>query len=170
MRINAILAIYVFNTNVSANYSRFIYQPPHHNYCAFQWGCASFIGLDTTALATTGGNGARLRHGALSPGSDQYEFLVSALQKSRDDQAGSLWTVIFMHFPPYVSADYQIDCMRELCPLFDTYGAVDLVFTSHTIVYERSHPIRSGKIDHENGTVCKTPFAYLLDYIHYIQI
>ena len=30
---------------------------------------------------------------------------------------------------------------------------MDLVFTSHTMVYERSHPLRGGKIDHDEGTV-----------------
>ncbi len=47
---------------------------------------------------------------------------------------------------------YQVEDLRELCPILEQYG-VDLVFNSHTIVYERSHPIRNGKIDYDNGIV-----------------
>ena len=32
------------------------------------------------------------------------------------------------------------------------YGKVDLVFNSHTIVYERSHPLRNDRIDMDSGT------------------
>ena len=42
--------------------------------------------------------------------------------------------------------------MRALCPLFEAQG-VDLVFNSHTIVYERSHPLREGRLDPEEGIV-----------------
>lgn len=42
--------------------------------------------------------------------------------------------------------------LRQLCPIFEEYG-VDLVFNSHTIVYERSHPIRAGKVDFDDGIV-----------------
>jgi len=34
----------------------------------------------------------------------------------------------------------------------EQYG-VDMVFTSHTIVYERSHPIKAGAVDFETGVV-----------------
>ncbi|WP_036717013.1 hypothetical protein [Paenibacillus sp. JCM 10914] len=37
-------------------------------------------------------------------------------------------------------------------PIFEQYG-VDLVFNSHTIVYERSHPLRADKIDYDEGIV-----------------
>jgi hypothetical protein len=40
--------------------------------------------------------------------------------------------------------------MRELCPIFEENG-VDVVFNSHTIVYERSHPLRNGKVNLESG-------------------
>lgn len=45
---------------------------------------------------------------------------------------------------------YQVEDLRQLCPLFEQYG-VDLVFNSHTIVYERSHPLRAGKVDFQGG-------------------
>ena len=40
--------------------------------------------------------------------------------------------------------------MRTLCPIFEAYD-VDLVFNSHTIAYERSHPLRNNKLDTEAG-------------------
>lgn len=40
--------------------------------------------------------------------------------------------------------------MRVLCPIMEQYG-VDVVFNSHTIVYERSHPLRNNTIDRQSG-------------------
>jgi hypothetical protein len=42
--------------------------------------------------------------------------------------------------------------MRELSPDLEA-GGVDLVFSSHTIVYERSHPLRADRLDEEGGIV-----------------
>jgi len=52
--------------------------------------------------------------------------------------------------PPYFSGTWQADVLRPLCRIFEQYG-VDIVFTSHAIVYERSHPIREDKLDFEKG-------------------
>ena len=40
--------------------------------------------------------------------------------------------------------------MRILSPVSEQHG-VDIVFNSHTIVYERSHPITAGKLDLDSG-------------------
>ena len=42
--------------------------------------------------------------------------------------------------------------MRLFCPIIEKYG-VDIVFNSHTIIYERSHPLRAGKVDKNAGTI-----------------
>ena len=63
-----------------------------------------------------------------------------------------MWKIVFFHYPPYVSGDYQVDQMRALCPILEEHG-VDLVFNSHTIVYERSHPLKNGRLDQESGTI-----------------
>ena len=42
--------------------------------------------------------------------------------------------------------------MRILCPILEQYG-VDVVFNSHTIVYERSHPLRNNGLDLMKGIV-----------------
>ena len=59
---------------------------------------------------------------------------------------------MFFHYPVYVSGDYQVEQLRVLCPIFEKYG-VDIVFNSHNIVYERSHPLRNNRIDMQNGVV-----------------
>ena len=81
------------------------------------------------------------------PGSPQRDFLVKDLKASQ-----ATWKIVFFHYPPYVSGDYQVEEMRALCPLLEEYG-VDLVFSSHTIVYERSHPLRDGRLDADDGIV-----------------
>lgn len=85
--------------------------------------------------------------GEMNPGNEQYDFLIRDLQS-----ASAKWKIVFFHYPPYVSGGYQVEAMRQLCPVLEQYG-VDLVFNSHTITYERSHPLRSGKIDFDDGIV-----------------
>ena len=124
----------------------FVAYPDPKNYYAFEYGCASFVGLDSTRFVDYV-DGAPVATPELSPGSPQWQFADSSLAR-----ADSPWKVVFFHYPPYVSGDYQVEQMRELAPLFDAHG-VDLVFNSHTIVYERSHPLRAGRVDEEEGTV-----------------
>ena len=81
------------------------------------------------------------------PGSPQYDFFVDDLRTSQ-----ATWRFVFFHYPPYVSGDYQVEEMRRLCPVLEKYN-VDIVFNSHTIVYERSHPIRNDRLDHDTGVV-----------------
>jgi len=57
---------------------------------------------------------------------------------------------VFFHYSPYVSADYQVESMRSILPILDEHN-VDFVLTSHTVVYERSYPIRNGKINFDKG-------------------
>ena len=111
-------------------FSQLVHQPPHHNFFCFQWGNAKFIALDSTALATTGGNGARMRHGAFVPGAEQYDFLIKELAKAKANNT-CVWTIVFLHFPMFVSADYQVDCMQAICPILEGSG-VDLVLMSHS--------------------------------------
>ncbi len=126
---------------------RFVAYPEPKNYYAFDYGNARFVAIDSTAgliykdrrpVAVAGEAG-------FGPGSAQYAFVESALQT-----ASVTWKFVFFHYPPYVSSDYQVEEMRVLCPLFERYG-VDVVFNSHAILYERSHPIRAGRLDLRAG-------------------
>ena len=126
-------------------------QPAPGNWFGLRYGNCAFIGLDSTAIATHGGNGAALREG-WGPASPQHAFLLAELEAAQRDPA-VVWTVVFFHFPPFVSADYQVSPMQAaLCPLLERFS-VDLVLTSHTMVYERSHPLRAGRLDLDKGTV-----------------
>ncbi|MBM3265618.1 MAG: metallophosphoesterase family protein [candidate division Zixibacteria bacterium] len=126
---------------------RYVAYPDPKNYYAFRYGNTHFIGLDSTAIVVYDKSGPRLieRDGGFRPGAPQYEFLVNELASST-----ATWKIVFFHYPPYISADYQVDEMRALCPIMEAYG-VDIVFNSHTIVYERSHPIRGDRLDLKNG-------------------
>ena len=49
-----------------------------------------------------------------------------------------------------MATDYQVDSMRSILPVLDEHN-VNYVLTSHTIVYERSYPVRNGKINFDKG-------------------
>jgi len=128
-------------------YYRFVAYPEPKSYYAFDYGNTHFVALDSTSLAEYSKAGIPIRSAGLNPDSPQHRFLVDELSASE-----ATWKIVFFHYPPYVSGDFQVAEMRELCPIFERYG-VDLVFSSHTIVYERSHPLRDNKIDLEAGTI-----------------
>jgi hypothetical protein len=130
--------------NASWYYDFFAYDSPK-NYYSFDYGDAHFICLDSTHFINreTYPNSS----GKMLPGNEQFDFFIRDLQST-----SARWKIVYFHYPPYVSGGYQVEGLRELCPLMEQYG-VDLVFNSHTIVYERSHPIRNGKVDFENRIV-----------------
>jgi hypothetical protein len=130
--------------NASWYYDFFAYDTPK-NYYSFDYGDAHFICLDSTDFIDreTYPNSS----GRMIPGHAQFDFLVRDLQST-----SARWKIVFFHYPPYVSAGYQVEDMRELCPVMEQYG-VDLVISSHSIVYERSHPIRNGQLDIDNGII-----------------
>jgi 3',5'-cyclic AMP phosphodiesterase CpdA len=119
--------------------------PDPKNYYAFEYGNTQFIGLDSTAIVEYTEGKPRLIEDSFVPGAPQYDLLVRTLEASN-----ATWKIVFFHYPPYVSADYQVDEMRVLCPVMEKYG-VDVVFNSHTIVYERSHPVRNNALDLKTG-------------------
>ncbi len=124
----------------------FVAYPDPKNYYAFDYGGASFLGLDSTRLVDYV-DGDPVASPELTSTSPQWQFAERSLARS-----DSTWKIVFFHYPPYVSGDYQVEQMRALSPLFDAHS-VDLVFNSHTIVYERSHPLKDGREDEEDGTV-----------------
>lgn len=130
--------------NASWYYDFFAFAPPK-NYYSFDYGDAHFICLDSTKFIKR--DSYPLSQGEISPGHAQYDFLVHDLQT-----ASAKWKVVFFHYPPYVSGGYQVEELRQLCPILEQYG-VDIVFNSHTIVYERSHPLRAGNVDFDDGIV-----------------
>ncbi|OPA73809.1 metallophosphoesterase [Paenibacillus selenitireducens] len=130
--------------NASWYYDFFAFAPPK-NYYSFDYGDVHFLCLDSTDFIKF----ENYPHstGEMSPGNTQYDFLIDDLKST-----SAKWKMVFFHYPPYVSGGYQVEDLRQLCPILEQYG-VDLVFNSHTIVYERSHPLRAGKIDFDEGIV-----------------
>ena len=121
--------------------------PEPKRYYSFDYGNTHFVALDSTSpLDYKGGRKTPDDAGGeFRAGGEQYEFLVNDLE-----DCSAQWKVVFFHYPPYGSGNYQVEEMRVLCPLLEKYN-VDLVFNSHTMVYERSHPLRDGKVDHCAG-------------------
>ncbi len=119
--------------------------PPPGNYFGFDYGNAHFTALDSTRLVDYI-DGEPQATAQMAGESAQRLFLRQDLKAS----AAATWRIVFYHYPPYVSGDYEVAQMRQLGPDLEA-GGVDLVFNSHTIVYERSHPIRDGQLNVENG-------------------
>ncbi|WP_338842193.1 metallophosphoesterase family protein [Paenibacillus glucanolyticus] len=130
--------------NASWYYDLFAFPEPR-NYYSFNYGDVHFVCLDSTDLINE--KDYPYSSGVMGPGNPQYDFLVRDLESS-----SARWNIVFFHYPPYVSGGYQVEALRQLCPVFEEYG-VDLVMNSHTIVYERSHPLRDGIIDYDHGIV-----------------
>ncbi|MCL2704588.1 MAG: metallophosphoesterase family protein [Spirochaetaceae bacterium] len=119
-----------------------------NGYYDFDYGCAHFVALDSTRLVDhidEQENYFPMRAKDLTEENPQVRFLTESLRKSN-----AKWKFVYMHYPPYCSGTYHAAALRPLCRIFEKYG-VDLVFTSHTLVYERSHPLRNASVDFLNG-------------------
>jgi hypothetical protein len=133
--------------NASWYYDFFAFEQPR-NYYSFDYGDVHFICLDSTDFIKP--ENYPYSAGEIHPGNAQYDFLVRDLNSAA--AVSAKWRIVFFHYPPYVSGGYQVEDLRQLCPIMEQYG-VDIVFNSHTIVYERSHPLRSGKVDFDEGII-----------------
>ena len=127
---------------------RFTAFPDPGNFYGFDFGNTHFTALDSTRMVDYV-DGAPQATSQLDEGSEQRRFLRQDLAGAADR---AIWRIVFFHYPPYVSADFEVSQMRQLVPDLEAGGA-DLVFSSHTIVYERSHPLRGGRLQQEGGIV-----------------
>ncbi len=128
-----------------ANYYRYICNPePEHRY-TFVYGNAQFFMIDTKR--------------SVEPGSDQHQWLERELEKSK-----ATWKFAVHHFAPYSSDENDYGdtwkeqsargdlSLRPLVHLYEKYG-LDICFFGHIHDYERTWPIRDGKIDPNRGVV-----------------
>jgi len=119
--------------------------PKPENYYSFDFGNAHFTIVDSNA--------------DLRPGSRQYEWLARDLASSR-----ARWKFVAHHHPPYSSdeddyGDTRVELStrsdprtRGLIPLYERYN-VDIVWSGHIHDYERTWPIRAGKVDEKRGVI-----------------
>lgn len=122
--------------------------PKPSNYYSFDYGDVHVVALDSTDFIKN--EQYPDGDGSIGPGDAQYDFLVRDLESAAAAEAK--WKIVFFHYSPYVSGGYEVEALRALSPVFEQYG-VDVVFSSHTIVYERSYPLRGGKLDFDGGVV-----------------
>jgi predicted phosphodiesterase len=131
-----------------AYYYKYFSLPEPEYYYRFRYGNADFFAIDTNK--------------PVRPGSEQYAWLDKALGES-----DARWKFVFHHHPCYSSDedDYgntwkggsrQGDSnARQLVPLYEKHN-VDIVFNGHIHLYERTWPIRGGKVDRDRGVVYLT--------------
>jgi hypothetical protein len=131
-------------------YYKYFSLPQPEYYYSFRYGNAEFFSLDTNTRRD------------LTPGGEQYRWLEKALAASE-----AKWKICFHHHPAYSSDDDDYGNtwkgpttagdlrVRNLVPLYEKYN-VDIVFNGHIHVYERTWPIRAGKVDQKSGIVYLT--------------
>jgi predicted phosphodiesterase len=129
--------------NDADHYYRYFDNPAPEYFYTFDYGNARFFLVDSDR--------------PLVAGSETFQWLDYQLSRSSKN-----WNFVVLHHPPYTSDenDYgdttKADALEgdpdvtQAIPLFEKYG-VDVVFYGHIHDYERSWPIKGGKVDRENG-------------------
>lgn len=133
-----------------AHYYKYFSLPKPEFYYSFKYGNAEFFVLDTNSLRN------------LTPKGEQYAWLDKSLAAS-----DARWKFCYHHHPAFSSDedDYGNTWkgsttagdprVRGFADLYEKHK-VDVVFTGHIHVYERTWPIRGGKVDEKNGVTYVT--------------
>ena len=105
------------------NYSRFFSLPNNESYYSFDYGNSHFTVLDSNV--------------EYNQDSEQYKWLEEDLRAS-----DKFWKFVGFHHPPYSSGRHKssLKIRDAWTPLFSKYK-VDVVFTGHDHLYERTYPI-----------------------------
>lgn len=124
-------------------YYQYMKNPDPEHYYSFRYGNAEFFMIDTDQYQ--------------APSTPLYRWLEKALATSQ-----ATWKFVVQHHPPYSSEEndygdtnyelsiYGDDEAKLLVPLYEKYG-VDLVFSGHLHMYERTWPILNEKVVGKNG-------------------
>ena len=131
------------------NYYKYFALPaPEYRY-SYTWGDAEFFVLDSNK--------------PMGKGTLQYTWLDEAMGKSK-----AKWKFCYHHHPVYSSDNNDFGDtfagkrslfgdpkVRPLATLYEKHK-VDIVFCGHVHLYERTHPIKNGKLDEVGGVVYVT--------------
>lgn len=129
------------------HYYKYFSLPKPEFYYSYTYGNAEFFVLDTNLLRD------------LTEKGEQYKWLDKALAAST-----AKWKICYHHHPVYSSDsdDYGNTAKgpttagdvrtRELVKLYEKHN-VDVVFNGHIHLYERTWPVRAGKVDQKTGIV-----------------
>jgi len=120
--------------------------PNDERWYSFNWGNTLFISLDLGASYES------------SIPSERLEWLRNDLSMASKDPSVS-WIVVFTHFPFYDSGSAHgsdVNHRSILVPIFEQYG-VDIVFSGHEHLYERTYPIMSEKVTDLNSKSYSNP-------------
>ena len=105
------------------------------SYFSFEYGNVHLVSLDC--------------EGKLEDGKFLSDTTSNQVQWLKKDLAANTlpWTIVFFHRPPYSKGSHDSDTEEEmikirqnLLPILEKYN-VDIVFSGHSHVYERTHPI-----------------------------
>lgn len=128
----------------AADWYRFFAPRDGSGRFTFTYGCVDVVCIDSNK--------------DVSRGSVAYRWLDAELARSR-----ALWRIVVHHHPPYSSDDNDYGearlacarggdpCVADLPELYDRHD-VDLVLCGHVHGYERSLPLRGGRVDRTRGT------------------
>ena len=131
-----------------AFYYRYFSLPKPEYYYSFRYGNGEFFSLDTNK--------------PVDAPSEQYKWLDKALAASE-----AKWKVVFHHHPCYTSdsddygntektnSTHGAPKHKALIALYEKHG-VDLSMNGHIHAYERTWPIRAGKVDSKAGVTYVT--------------
>ncbi len=132
------------------DYYKYFSLPKPEYYYSYKYGNAEFFVLDTNTRRD------------LTEKGEQYKWLEKSLAASE-----AKWKICYHHHPAYSSDDDDYGNswkgpttsgdlrVRPFAGLYEKYN-VDLVFNGHIHVYERTWPIRGGKVDQKTGVVYVT--------------
>lgn len=128
-----------------AHYYKYFALPKPEYYYSYTYGNCEFFSIDTNSKRN------------LKPDGEQYKWLDKALAAST-----AKWKVCYHHHPVYssdeddygntwkgssTSGDTRV---RDLGKLYEKHN-VDVVFNGHIHLYERTWPVRDGKVDQKTG-------------------
>jgi acid phosphatase type 7 len=128
-------------------YRYFSLPDPEYRY-RFRYGNADFFVVDSNK--------------SLRPDSEQYKWLDRELGDST-----ATWKFVYHHHPAWTSDEDDYgdtrkgpgrlgdSNVRNLVALYERHK-VDVVFNGHIHLYERTWPVRDGKVDRKNGIVYVT--------------